>query len=68
MISSTTNKMIGSTTQAAPFFAKIMVVLILLVPLSWMPGFYVFFTKRGKTGKRMAKSKKDTNESEPFGK
>ena len=46
-----------------------MVVLILIVPLSWMPGFFIFFTRKGKTGRRTAKSKKDNNnETQPFGK
>ena len=47
-----------------------MVVLILIVPLSWMPGFFIFFTRKGKTGSRTAKSKKDNNnnETQPFGK
>jgi len=64
--SNVTNAVIGSTTKAAPLFAKFMVVLILTVPLSWMPGFFVFFTRKGKTGRRTAKNKKDSNESQPF--
>jgi SNF family Na+-dependent transporter len=59
-----TQKVIGMQKVQAPIFAKISIIFILLLPLSWIPGFFVFFHRKGKKGRY--KDNNNNNEATRF--
>ena len=62
-------KVIGLSTVLAPSWTKVIIFFILLLPLGWIPGFFGFFTHKGKRGKHRNKkaNKEDGNKEETLG-
>ena len=59
-------KVVGMEKVPAPLFAKFSICFILLLPLSWIPGFFIFFQRKGKKG--LYKDNNNNNETTQFGK